>query len=78
MLKNLVRLIVLSVFLYEWNCRLEMMNKFPPDHPFNARKKYGGEYRFLTVLNYLLSIVINMLLLLGVFIPKGEQSIYRE
>ena len=71
MIKILVRIIVLAIFLYEWNYRCGMQERAPPDHPFKSSQQYGSQYRYLTVLNYLLSIFINFLLLIGAVLPTG-------
>lgn len=61
-----VRCVVLIVFIYTWNAHLNI--QFP--ERLNSRLRYGSFYRFLTVLNFLLSILVNLFLVIGELLPK--------
>jgi len=62
---TIVRSLVIFGFVYSWH---RHVNLNMPDE-FNTRLRYGSFYGLLTVLNFLLSIFVNFLLLVGDFIP---------
>ena len=68
---TLVRIATVVLFLYSWFFRTDI-RKDVLDPQIRAHlDQYGSYYRYLTVLNFMLSGFVNVLLVVGDFIPQG-------
>jgi hypothetical protein len=73
----LFRLIALSIFLYTWTVYYYVAFQKPGLPPkFDNRLKYGSCWRFLTIQNFVMAILVNLLLTVGYFFPKGKNYIF--
>jgi len=67
---TVVRSLAIVGFAYSWYCHINLY--FPDEFGGTFRLRYGSYYGFLTVLNFLFSIFVNFLLLLGDFFPTVQ------
>ena len=63
-----VRLCFIAVFAYTWMENAGVKN-VPPKYDHSLQ--YGGIFRFLTMQNFSISTLINVMLVVGDFVPKG-------
>ena len=61
------RLFIIALFAYSWSTRLNSYEAVPDD--VNPTIGYGSVWRFLTILNFVLQIGINIFFLCGEVIP---------
>jgi len=66
-----VRMATVVLFIYSWNARINLQ-KYSLDPAAQAHyNQYGSFYRYLTALSFLITILVNVLLIIGDFLPKG-------
>jgi len=67
-----VRIAAVVLFIYSWNVRVNLQKYSTEPYVQAHYNHYGSCYRFLTVLSYFMTISVNVLLIIGDFIPKGR------
>ena len=71
---TLIRFAALVLFLYTWKFRTNIQKDILDIEIREHLDQYGSHYRYLTVLSYMMTILVNFLLVVGDFIPRGKKN----
>lgn len=69
-----IRLVALAIFVYSFKFRIDpsRLSKVADVELLAHLNEYGSVYRYLTVISYLITMLVNFLLVVGDFIPRGN------